>query len=170
MAHNDNYGRYSKEDIVLATVLDFGTEVAEALRGLPVRGNELESLCEAFLQVVDAAAAGGGPVPFEQFQQLQRIIRDAPSVAARQREMSDTKNVMLATALAERLGTTPDSITVRLVLNTWQVIGQLSMEQSNEAVLNGDLQVAARAARDRLTETYNEFVRTCAGARSVESL
>ncbi|MFI9506482.1 TetR/AcrR family transcriptional regulator [Nocardia sp. NPDC052566] len=159
----------TKEDIILGPVFDFGREVAEALRGLPPRDNQLESLCEAFLQVVDRAALGEGPVPFRQFQQLQRIMRATPSVAARQHEFVESKNAALTDVLAERLGVARDAMSVRMVLSTWQLIGQLGMECSVDAVIATDLPNAAEAARSALTTAYDEFVRSCGGARPVDA-
>ncbi|MEU4342584.1 TetR family transcriptional regulator [Nocardia sp. NPDC023852] len=160
----------SKEDIVLGPVKDFGLAVAETLRDLPVAGNELESLREAFLRVVGRAADEGdtGPISFRQFQQMQRILRSNPSVSARSLEQADDKTAAIAAVVAERLGTEPDSPAVRLIVGTWQLIGHVGMECSGEAFVQDDLATAAAAAAGRAAfiATFDEFVRTCCVART----
>ncbi|MBF6465078.1 TetR family transcriptional regulator [Nocardia beijingensis] len=156
----------NKEDIVLGPVKDFGRTIAETLRELPRTGNELEALRTAFLHVVDRAAAAGDadPLSFRQFQQIQRILRSSPSVSARSMEHADDKNTAIAAVVAERLGTTPDARPVRLIVGTWQLIGHIGMECSDDTFLDEDLSAAARAGRAAFTETYDEFVRACCGA------
>ncbi len=153
----------SKEDIVLGPVQDFGRTVAETLRDLPRTGNELAALREAFLYVVDRAAAAGeaDPLSFRQFQKLQRILRSSPSVSARSLEHADDKNTAIAAVVAERLGTEPDARAVRLIVGTWQLIGHVGMECSDDLFLDEDMATAARAGRAVFTETFDEFVRSC---------
>lgn len=155
----------SKEDIVLGPVQDFGRTIAETLRELPRTGNELAALRAAFLHVVDEAAAAGeaDPLSFRQFQKMQRILRSSPSVAARNMEHADAKNTAIAAVVAERLGTTPDARPVRLIVGTWQLIGHVGMECSDDVFLDDDLATAARSGRAAFTEAYDEFVRTCCG-------
>ncbi len=153
----------SKEDIVLGPIQDFGRTVAETLRELPRTGNELAALRAAFLQVVDRAAEAGeaDPLSFRQFQKVQRIVRSSPAVSARSLEHADDKNTAIAAVVAERLGTDPHARAVRLIVGTWQLIGHLGMECSDDMFLHDDMAIAARAGRAAFTETYDEFVRTC---------
>ncbi|PXX66462.1 TetR family transcriptional regulator [Nocardia tenerifensis] len=158
----------SKEDIVLGPIQDFGRAIADALRRLPVTGNELESLREAFLQVVDSAvrATSEWPVSFHQFQQMQRVVRSSPSVGARSLEHADSKNVAIAEAVAERLGTTPDALPVRLILGSWQLIGHLSMECGEDIFDYDDMHTAATVGRNTFSATFDEFLRVCGGGRT----
>ncbi|WP_084654868.1 TetR family transcriptional regulator [Nocardia altamirensis] len=153
----------SKEDIVLGPVVDFGAAIAETLRGMPVTGNELESLREAFLQVVDRASAdnAAGPVTFRQFQQMRRIMRGSSAVSTRSIDHAETKNAAIAGVLAERLGTKPDAMPVRIVLGVWQLIGHLGMECQQAAFDDDDLEAAAQASRTAFTSTFDEFLRVC---------
>ncbi|MGK8520472.1 TetR/AcrR family transcriptional regulator [Nocardia asteroides] len=153
----------SKEDIVLGPVKDFGRTIAETLRELPRTGNELESLRQAFLQVVDRAAAAGDtdPLSFRQFQKVQRILRSSPSVSARSLEHADDKQTAIAAVVAERLGTEPDARAVRLIVGTWQLIGHVGMECSGDLFLDDDLATAAKAGRAAFTEAFDEFARAC---------
>lgn len=149
----------SKADIVLGPVKDFGLAIAECLRGLPVTGNELQSLHEAFLQVVDQAVESvEGPLSFRYFQQVQRILRTSPTVSAHSMEVADDKNVAIAAAIAERLGTQPDALPVRLFVGAWQLIGHLSMECQNSI---SDDENTAAAARAAFTTSYDQFMRMC---------
>lgn len=153
----------SKEDIVLGPVHDFGRTIAETLRGMPRTGNELEALREAFLQVVDRASEAGpaDPLSFRQFQKVQRILRSSPSVSARSLEHADDKRTAIAAVVAERLGAEPDARAVRLIVGTWQLIGHVGMECSDDLFLDEDLATAAEAGRTAFTETFDEFVRVC---------
>ncbi|WP_433727499.1 TetR family transcriptional regulator [Nocardia sp. CA-129566] len=154
----------SKEDIVLGPVKDFGLAIAECLRGLPVTGNELLSLREAFLHVVDHAAESiDGPISFRRFQQMQRILRSSPTVSAQSMELADDKNVAIAEVIADRLGTQPDALPVRLVVGAWQLIGHLSMECSNSIFDEADTSAAAADARNAFTTSFDEFMRVCTG-------
>jgi hypothetical protein len=56
---------------------------------------------------------------------------------------------------------------VRLLVGTWQLIGHIGMECSDDAFLDEDLATATRAGRTAFTEAYDEFVRTCCGAATV---
>lgn len=161
----------SKEDIVLGPVQDFGQAIAEALRRLPVTDNELESLLAAFLQVIDRAVSdpGGGPVSFRQFQQMQRIVRSSPAVSARSIEHADNKNIAIAAVVAERLGTTPCAVPVRLILGSWQLIGHVAMECGESMFDYDDLHDAATAGRNSFCAAFDEFVRVCGGTRTSAS-
>ncbi|WP_084466895.1 TetR family transcriptional regulator [Nocardia arthritidis] len=156
----------SKEDIVLGPVQDFGRTIAETLREQPRTGNELQALLAAFLHVVDQAAEGSeaDPLSFRQFQKMQRILRSSPSVSARSMELADDKNTAIAAVVAERLGTEPDARAVRLLVGTWQLIGHIGLECSDDAFLDEDLATATRSGRTAFTEAYDEFVRICCGA------
>ncbi|MFE7745662.1 TetR family transcriptional regulator [Nocardia sp. NPDC057455] len=156
----------SKEDIVLGPVQDFGRTIAETLRRQPRTGNELQALLAAFLHVVDQAAEAGeaDPLSFRQFQKMQRIMRSSPSVSARSLEHADDKETAIAAVVAERLGVEPDARAVRLIVGTWQLIGHVGMECSDDAFLDEDLSTATRAGRAAFTEAFDEFVRTCCGA------
>ncbi|WP_406236552.1 TetR/AcrR family transcriptional regulator [Nocardia sp. NBC_01009] len=152
----------SKEDIILGPIKDFGRTVAETLRGLPVTGNELQALREAFLRTVDQAVDGNDMMlSFRQFQQMQRILRSSPSVSARSLEHADNKTAAIAEVLAERLQTQPDALEVRLIVGTWQLIGQLGMECSVDIFDDGDPAAAALAGRTAFLSTFDEFVRIC---------
>ncbi|WP_433713624.1 TetR family transcriptional regulator [Nocardia sp. CA-084685] len=154
----------SKEAIILGPVKDFGLAIAEFLRGLPVTGNELRSLREAFLQVVDQAVDSvDGPLSFRRFQQMQRILRSSPTVSAQSMELADDKNAAIADVIAERLGTEPDALPVRLVVGAWQLIGHLSMECQNSIFDEEDTAAAAAAARNGFTTSFDEFMRVCTG-------
>lgn len=161
----------SKEDIVLGPVQDFGQAVAQTLRELPVTDNELESLRTAFLHVVDHAAnePRGGPISFRQFQQMQRIVRSSPAVSARSLEHADNKNIAIAAVVAERMGTTPCALPVRLVLGSWQLIAHLAMECGESMFDYEDLHEAATAGRNSFCAAFDEFVRVCGGARTSAS-
>lgn len=154
----------SKEAIILGPVKDFGRAVAECLRGLPVTGNELQSLREAFLQVVDQASKSvEGPLSFQRFQQMQRILRSSPAVSAQSMELADDKNAAIADVIAERLGTQPDALPVQLVVGAWQLIGHLSMECQHSIFDDADTAAAATAARNAFTTSYDEFMLVCTG-------
>ncbi|MEV6140287.1 TetR family transcriptional regulator [Nocardia sp. NPDC051990] len=159
----------SKEAIILGPVKDFGLAIAECLRGLPVTGNELQSLREAFLQVVDRASETvEGPLSFRRFQQMQRILRGSPTVSAQSMELADDKNAAIAHVIAERLGTQPDALPVQLVVGAWQLIGHLSMECQNSIFDAEDTGAAAAQARNAFTTSYDEFMRVCAGRPTSE--
>ncbi|WP_062982940.1 TetR family transcriptional regulator [Nocardia anaemiae] len=154
----------SKEAIILGPVKDFGLAIAECLRGLPVIGNELQSLREAFLLVVDQASVEvDGTLSFRRFQQMQRILRSSPTVSAQSMELADDKNAAIAAVIAERLGTEPDALPVRLVIGAWQLIGHLSMECQNSIFDEEDTAAAAAEARNGLTTSFDEFMRVCTG-------
>ncbi|MFG1794273.1 TetR/AcrR family transcriptional regulator [Nocardia sp. NPDC049149] len=157
----------SKEDIVLGPVVDFGAAIAETLRGMPVTGNELQSLREAFLQVVDRASADNatGPVTFRRFQQMRRIMRGSSAVSVRSIDHAEAKNAPIAGVLAERLGTQPDALPVRMILGVWQLVGQLGMECQEVAFDDDDLESAAQASRAAFTSTFDEFLRICCADR-----
>lgn len=161
----------SKEDIVLGPVQDFGQAVAETLRRLPASDNELDSLLAAFLEVVDRAVSEpeGGPVSFRQFQQMQRIVRSSPAVSARSIEHADNKNIAIAAVVAERLGTTPCALPVRLILGSWQLIGHVAMECGESMFDYDDLHEAATAGRNSFRAAFDEFVRVCGSARTSAS-
>ncbi|MGW4846462.1 TetR family transcriptional regulator [Nocardia brasiliensis] len=158
----------SKEDIVLGPVVDFGAAVAETLRELPRTGNELHALREAFLRVVDHASTNDstGPVTFRQFQQMRRIMRSSAAVSTRSIDHAESKNVAIASALAERLDTTPDALPVRLILGAWQLIGHVGMECQEAVFDDDDLEGAAQASRTAFTTTFDEFLRLCCGTGS----
>lgn len=152
----------TKEDIVLAPVLDFAATVAAALREQPRTGDELHALCLAYLSVVDRAVAeeDGGP-SFRQFQQMQRIMRTSAAVNARALDYADTKNQAVFDELAERMGTEPDCLTVRLVGGTWQVLCHLSLSSAEDVMLTGEPAEAARVARESILLAYRELRRMC---------
>ncbi|MET8775583.1 TetR family transcriptional regulator [Nocardia sp. NPDC004654] len=151
----------TKEDIVLAPVLDFGQMVADKLREEPRGGNELRALCNAYLQVIDDAATENSAVSFCRFQQMQRIARDSPSVNSRALEFADSKSAAITAVLAERLGTTQDALSVRLIVSTWQMLCHLAMDVHSELIMDCDPQIAVRAARATLLDAYAEFMRVC---------
>ncbi|MFF0542689.1 TetR family transcriptional regulator [Nocardia thailandica] len=152
----------TKEDIVLAPVVDFGAIVAAALRDQPRTGDELHALCRAYLSVVDRAVAEeeGGP-SFRQFQQMQRIMRASPAVNARALDYADTKNQAVFEELAERMDTSPECLTVRLIGGTWQVLCHLSLSAAEDVMLTGAPAEAARVARESILLAYRELRRMC---------
>ncbi|MCP2289200.1 transcriptional regulator, TetR family [Nocardia amikacinitolerans] len=152
----------TKEDIVLAPILDFGQMVAEKLREEPLGGNELRALCNAYLRVIDDAASENSAVPFCRFQQMQRVARDSPSVNSRALEFADSKSDAITAVLAERLGTTQGALSVRLLVSTWQMLCHLAMDVHGELIMDGDPETAVRAARATLLDAYAEFMRVCA--------
>ncbi|MEV0033682.1 TetR family transcriptional regulator [Nocardia sp. NPDC050793] len=152
----------TKEDIVLAPVLDFGEMVANKLREEPCGGNELRALCNAYLRVIDDAATENSPVSFRRFQQMQRIARDCPSVNSRALEFADNKSDAITAVLAERLDTTQGALPVRLIVSTWQMLCHLAMDAHGELIMDGDPADAVRASRATLLDAYAEFMRVCA--------
>lgn len=159
----------TKEDIVLGPIPDFGIAVANALREQPHTGDELGALCEAFLQTIDLAAAGTDrDVSFRQFQQMQRISHRSPSVSTRSLDYTDSKNAAISRVLAERLGTEPDALAVRLIVGTWQMLGNAGMLASHETILRGDPETVARSTRASLTAACAEFRRTLCGTDRTE--
>ncbi|MCM6776216.1 TetR/AcrR family transcriptional regulator [Nocardia sp. CDC159] len=149
-----------KEDIVLAPIEDWGKLIAAELLRQPVTGNELRALLDTYLTVTENGI-DGGPVPFEWFQRMQRIMRTSPAVRARSMDISDTKSVALQAAVAERIGTDPDALPVRLIMATWLAIMRTGME-CGEWVPDGDPADSARASIRAVRSAYEEFVRRCA--------
>ncbi|WP_431964289.1 TetR/AcrR family transcriptional regulator [Nocardia sp. bgisy134] len=151
----------TKEDIVLAPVLDFGEMVADKLREEPCGGNELRALCNAYLRVIDDAATENSPVSFRRFQQMQRIARDCPSVNSRALEFADNKSDAITAVLAERLDTTQGALSVRLIVSTWQMLCHLAMDAHDALIMDGDPATAVRASKETLLDAYAEFMRVC---------
>ncbi|MET7768572.1 TetR family transcriptional regulator [Nocardia sp. NPDC005366] len=158
----------TKEDIVLGPVADFGEGVATALRQQPSTDGDLPALCNAYLDMIDRATAGDS-TSFRQFQQMQRIARSSQTVNARALEFGETKTTAISRCLAERAGTAPDALPVRLVVATWQMLCHIAMADSEELVVNGDPQTAARAARAAVLTAYDELRRICSHARPLDS-
>jgi len=53
---------------------------------------------------------------------MQRILRSSPAVSARSPRARDNKSIAIAAVVAERLGTQPDALPVRLIVGAWQLI------------------------------------------------
>ncbi|WP_024802330.1 TetR/AcrR family transcriptional regulator [Nocardia sp. BMG51109] len=150
-----------KEDIVLAPIEEWGRIIAAHLREQPITGNELQALFDTYLAVTTESIEGGGPLPFEWFQHMQRITRSSPTVRARSMEFTDSKIVEIHSALAERVGAEPDSLTVRLIAATWNAILRTGMEcdaQLPECAPAESAEATIRAVRG----AYDEFVGRCA--------
>ncbi|WP_431955886.1 TetR/AcrR family transcriptional regulator [Nocardia lijiangensis] len=152
----------TKEDIVLAPIVDFGQMVAERLREEPLGGNELRALCNAYLLVIDDAATENSQVSFRRFQQMQRIARGCPSVNSRALEFADNKSDAITAVLAERLGTTQEAMSIRLIVSTWQMLCHLAMDAHHDLIIDGDPDTAVRASRETLLDAYAELMRVCA--------
>ncbi len=148
-----------KEDIVLAPLQDFGQIIGDELRNQPVTGNELQALFDTYMAVTEASIAGQ-TLPFEWFQQMQRIVRTSPTVRARSMELADTKTVTIHNTLAERLGTDPDSLTVRLIAGTWHAILRTGMECDNTLTEREPVE-SARASISAVRGAFEEFVQRC---------
>ncbi|MET9210932.1 MULTISPECIES: TetR family transcriptional regulator [unclassified Nocardia] len=153
-----------KEDIVLAPIDDFGLTVAEALGEQPRTGDELGALCGAYLQVVDSEADADGVRFLRQFLQMQRIMRSSQAVNARALEYAEKKNVAVCAQLAERMSTTPDDFSVRLVAGTWQMLCHLSIAAVEDGLLSATPEAAAQVTKAAILRAYHELRRIC-GAR-----
>ncbi|MGW6426300.1 TetR family transcriptional regulator [Nocardia sp. NPDC055053] len=150
-----------KEDIVLAPIDDFGVTVAAALGEQPRTGNELGALCGAYLQVIDAEADADGIRFLRQFLQMQRIMRTSQAVNARALEYAEKKNVAVCTQLAERMATTPDDFSVRMVAGTWQMLCHLSLAAIEDELLGSTPEAAAGVTRSAVLRAYHELRRVC---------
>ena len=83
--------------------------------------------------------------------------------------MADDKNAAIADVIAERLGTRPDALPVRLVVGAWQLIGHMSMEcQDSIFDEEKDTAAAAAAARNGFTTSFDEFMCVCTGQPAPE--
>ncbi|MGW6724553.1 TetR family transcriptional regulator [Nocardia sp. NPDC055029] len=150
-----------KEDIVLAPIDEFGGTVAVALAGQPRTGNELKALCDAYLQVVDTEAEADGIRFLRQFQQMQRIMRTSQAVNARALEYAEKKNVSVCAQLAERMATTPDDFSVRVVAGTWQMLCHLSLAAIEDELLGSTPEAAAGVTKAAILRAYHELRRVC---------
>ncbi|MBW0271068.1 hypothetical protein ATM97_09060 [Nocardia sp. MH4] len=150
-----------KEDIVLAPIDDFGLAVAVALGEQPRTDNELQALCGAYLQVIDTEADADGVRFLRQFLQMQRIMRASQAVNARALEYAEKKNIAVCARLAERMSTTPDDFSVRLVAGTWQMLCHLSLVSVEDALLSSTPEAAALVTRDAVLRAYHELRRIC---------
>ncbi len=149
-----------KEDIVLAPIDDFGVTVAAALRTQPA-GNELQALCGAYLQVIEAEAGADAIRFLRQFLQMQRIMRSSQAVNARALEYAEKKNEAVCAVLAERMGTTRDDFMVKLVAGTWQMLCHLSMAETEDALLHSTPATAVRVTRDAVLLAYHGLRQVC---------
>ncbi|MFC6009596.1 TetR family transcriptional regulator [Nocardia lasii] len=149
-----------KEDIVLAPIDDFGTSVAEALRGWPP-GNDLQALCGAYLETIQAEAGADGVRFLRQFLQMQRIMRASQAVNARALEYAEKKNVAVCAQLAERLGTTPDDFMVKLVAGIWQMMCHISMADTEAALAEATPEAAVRTTRHAVLRAYHGLRHAC---------
>ncbi|RDI51644.1 TetR/AcrR family transcriptional regulator [Nocardia mexicana] len=148
----------SKEDIVVAPIEDWGNALAEQLRRQPVIGNELQSLFDAYLAMMDSVITNDEPISFRWFEQTHRIIRVSPTVRAHSLEFVDNKLRATGPVLAERLGTTPDAMQVRMISGIFNAICRTGLECELDDVDKRTAELAVTA----VTTAYEEFVRTCA--------
>ncbi|MFI5777275.1 TetR/AcrR family transcriptional regulator [Nocardia sp. NPDC051570] len=148
-----------KEDIVLAPLVDFAKLIGDELRKQPVTGNELQALFDTYLAVTNASIAGQ-TLPFEWFQHMQRIMRTSPTVRARSMDIADTKTIEIHSALAERIGADPDSMTVRLIAGTWNAIMRTGIE-CDATLPDRDPMDSAHAAICAVRGAFDEFVQRC---------
>lgn len=153
----------SKEDIVIAPIADFANTLAGNLRRQPIIGNELQSLLDSYLELIDGIIDHDEPLPFRWFQQMQNIIRNSAAVRARSLEAADNKMLATTEVLGERLGLSPDSRPVRLITGTWHAIMRAGIECEAEIDLCGSaITDSPRAMADAVVDAYHEFVRVCA--------
>jgi AcrR family transcriptional regulator len=143
----------TKEDIVLGLIDDFLVESVDILRALPRDGDELRALRDSYIGLVDRIVETGEPISFERFQQMQRVLRESPSVSARSREIAEFKNNVLGKTIAERMGVPPDDLSVRIVMATWSAIAHVAMDNCDG--------LTAQQCRDSMTNAYDVFQATC---------
>lgn len=151
----------SKEDIILAPIMEWSGAMAGNLRAQPRTGNEMQALLDAFLAMVDQLLASGDTAA-ARFQQVQNIMRNTPAVRARSLDVAEHKMAQLADVLAERLDSNPDSLPVRLIVGTWNTIMRVGTE-CESAVAAECITESARGMADAVVTAYHEFVRVCAG-------
>ncbi|NNH71996.1 TetR family transcriptional regulator [Nocardia uniformis] len=151
----------TKEDIVIAPIPEWSDAVAENLRAQPVTGNEMQALLDAFLALVDRIIGSEEPLPFRWFLQMQGIIRTSPSVRARSLDAAEHKMLQMADVLAERMGSEPDALPVRLILSTWNTIMRVGTECEADIVAEHII-TSPRGMADAVVTAYHEFVRVCA--------
>ncbi|MGW4245032.1 TetR/AcrR family transcriptional regulator [Nocardia sp. NPDC004722] len=157
----------SKEAIVIAPIEGWGQAIADALREQPVTGDEMQSLLDAFLAVVDQVIESDAPVPFRWFQQMQRISSNSVAVRALSMESADTKTRAMTEVLAERLQLPEDHLTVRLIAGTWHSIVRVGMECEFEAesdFAGCAAPATARKLADNVLAAFREFRRVCCGS------
>jgi AcrR family transcriptional regulator len=142
----------TKEDIVLGHIDDFVAESIKSLRSLPVEGDELGALFTSYLALLNRIVTHDGPVTFERFLQMQRVMRDSPTVSARSRELSELKTNLLADTVAQRLGLRADDLAVRLIIGTWSAIAHVAMDCENST---------PKQCFANITEAFATFRRVC---------
>ncbi|MBI3215710.1 MAG: TetR/AcrR family transcriptional regulator [Mycobacterium sp.] len=137
-----------------------GTELA--LIGPDVR--PLEALLAANLAALQRTKSTGGPLGLERFVAVLRIINNSPdlrSVAVGQR------SVETRTLIAERLGTSTEDRTVKLISAVWAAIlvnawGNLGTEADTAEVNTGNL---TDRMHQMLIDTFDEFAAISAELR-----
>ncbi|MDL9936959.1 TetR family transcriptional regulator [Gordonia sp. ABSL1-1] len=146
------FNRYfsTKEDVVLAPSEDMINVVTEALRAQPDTGDELDALINAHRVVFTGAADRG--LDMTAMQTMNRIMQTSPTVNARGRDVGEQKMAAIAEVIAERLGTTPDDIRVRVVVSTWSSLMHLALErwECGDAFSNA-------SAMESIEETFAAF-------------
>lgn len=122
------FNRYfaTKEDVVLAPIEDMVAAVRTELKAAPHTGDELATLVDVHRKLMTTDHAS---VDLARFEAMNRIMQASPAVSARSMEMSDYKTASLTEALAERMGTTPDDLRVRVIISTWTAMMHLAMEK-----------------------------------------
>ncbi len=153
----------TKEDIVLAPIEDVLRTATDLLRAQPATGDELRALRDSYLALLDGIATTGEPVTFERFQQVHRVLRDTPAVGARSREFGDRKSAAMAAVLADRLGTEPCDLRVRLTIATWQAVLHVAMDEWDRCAPSAT-PPSAQGCRQSVIEAFDVYARTCGPA------
>lgn len=115
------FARYfsTKDGVITALLEHLTAAVNDELERVDPALPPLEALLAANVNMLRRAAGGVGPMTTERITKLLRIVNTSPtlqalSIAVRTRQT--------AIATARRLGTTPDSATVRLIAAVWSAI------------------------------------------------
>lgn len=148
----------SKEDIVLGHVDDFIAEIVKTLREQPVDGDELSALVNSYLILLTRVATNDGPITFDRFLQMQRVLRDSPTVSARSRELDELKSNVLGGAVAERLGLCPEALSVRLIMGTWSALAHAAMDCETGT---------PEQCVENMTDVFATFREVCAGHHNI---
>ena len=148
-----------KEDVLLAPIEDLLESMLDLLDSQPYTGNELIALRDTHMAVVERMITDGQPITFERFRQWQKALRDIPSVNGRSLEFGEVKNRALAAKIAERMGTDPEDVEVRLILATWKSIVHVAMDEWDR---KNDC--AADCCMQSVADTFSAFEKMSATA------
>lgn len=143
----------TKEDIVLGPIVDFLTASIEIMENLPTGGSELFALRDSYLILIDRIVQAGEPISFETFQQMHRVVRESPAVSARSREFGEVKTNVLTATVAKRLGTSPDDLSVRLIMATWSAIVHTAMDGCDDS--------SPESCINSVSEAFDAFQTIC---------